>query len=147
MKDNCAIFGRYAVGSDNFLPTFRDHQSVPLWRVKNQNPLGFSTPENWGRQFVPETSVRYCHHSLRNDPEEHSSQLHRGGSLKSRTRIFKLRKESVAHAQFCLNLCLNLQCNKFSGASWLSPDTSQLWPTSQSYRCDVIRLASERLVL
>jgi hypothetical protein len=31
-----------------------------------------------------ETSVRNYHHSLRNDPEERSSQLCRGGSLKSR---------------------------------------------------------------
>jgi hypothetical protein len=32
----------------------------------------------------PETSVRNYHYSLRNDPEERSSQLLRGGSLKSR---------------------------------------------------------------
>ena len=32
----------------------------------------------------PETSVRNFHCSLRNDPEERSSQLLRGGSLKSR---------------------------------------------------------------
>jgi hypothetical protein len=30
----------------------------------------------------PETSVRNHHYSLRNDPEERSSQLLRGGSLK-----------------------------------------------------------------
>ena len=33
----------------------------------------------------PKTSVRKYHHSLRNDPEERSSHLLRGGSLKSRT--------------------------------------------------------------
>jgi hypothetical protein len=32
----------------------------------------------------PETSVRNCHYSLRNKTEERSSQLLRGGSLKSR---------------------------------------------------------------
>ena len=31
----------------------------------------------------PETSVRNYHHSLRNNPEESSSQLFRGGRLKS----------------------------------------------------------------
>jgi hypothetical protein len=31
----------------------------------------------------PETSVRNYHHSLRNDPEERSSRLLRGGRLKS----------------------------------------------------------------
>jgi hypothetical protein len=34
-----------------------------------------------------ETSVRNHHYSLRNDPEERSSQLHRGGSLKSRNEM------------------------------------------------------------
>jgi len=32
----------------------------------------------------PETSVRNYHYSLRNKPEELSSQLFRGGNLKSR---------------------------------------------------------------
>jgi hypothetical protein len=32
----------------------------------------------------PETSVRNYHYSLRNNPEERSSNLLRGGSLKSR---------------------------------------------------------------
>jgi len=33
----------------------------------------------------PETSVRNYYYSLHNNPEERSSQLLRGGSLKSRT--------------------------------------------------------------
>ena len=36
------------------------------------------------RQVVPERSVRNCHYSLRNDPEERCSHLLRGESLKSR---------------------------------------------------------------
>jgi len=31
----------------------------------------------------PETSVRNYHYSMRNNPEEHSSHLPRGGSVKS----------------------------------------------------------------
>ena len=37
-----------------------------------------------GPIVCPETSVRNYHHWLRNDPEERSSELLRGGSLKSR---------------------------------------------------------------
>jgi hypothetical protein len=35
----------------------------------------------------PDTSVRICHYSLRNDPEERSSELFRGGSLESHKRV------------------------------------------------------------
>ena len=41
------------------------------------------TPE-YGTNKLPETSVRNYHYSLRNKPEERSSQLLRGGSLKLR---------------------------------------------------------------
>jgi hypothetical protein len=34
-----------------------------------------------------ETSVRNCHYSLRNNPEERSSHLLRGGSQKSRVFV------------------------------------------------------------
>ena len=37
-----------------------------------------------GSVSCPEMSVRNYHYSLRNDPEERSSHLLRGGSLKSR---------------------------------------------------------------
>jgi len=43
----------------------------PFWNLR-MGPIG-----------CPETSVRNYHHSPRNDPEERSSQLLRGGSLKS----------------------------------------------------------------
>jgi hypothetical protein len=36
-----------------------------------------------GPVVCPETSVRNCHYSLRNNPEKRSSHLLRGGSLKS----------------------------------------------------------------
>ena len=35
-------------------------------------------------QSCPETSIINCHYSLRNNPEERSSHLLRGGSQKSR---------------------------------------------------------------
>jgi hypothetical protein len=44
----------------------------------------------------PETSVRNCHHSLRNNPEERGSQLLRGGSLKSRKFIALFRNNLKA---------------------------------------------------
>ena len=42
-----------------------------------------SGPLNMGPIGCPETSVRNCHYSLRNNPAERSSHLFRGGSLKS----------------------------------------------------------------
>ena len=64
----------YYVGSSgNSLPTFRDNLSAP--------PSLKTVPIGW-----PETSVRNCHYSLRNRPEERSSHLLCGGSLKSLLR-------------------------------------------------------------
>ena len=62
--DNCALLGYYAESSGNFLPTFGDNHSVPSSRVKMMGPIG-----------CPETSVRNCHYSLRNNLEERSSDL------------------------------------------------------------------------
>jgi len=45
---------------------------------------GFLTPLMMGPIFCPETSVRNYHYSLLNNPEERSSHLLCGGSLKSR---------------------------------------------------------------
>ena len=42
-----------------------------------------------GPTDCPETSVINYHYSLRNNPEEHSSRLLRGGSLKSNNRIVR----------------------------------------------------------
>ena len=66
------LLGHYTkIGCRNSLPTFRDNLSVPYSRVKNFGPIG-----------CPETSVRNCHYSLRNGPEENSSHLLRGGNQK-----------------------------------------------------------------
>jgi hypothetical protein len=65
---NCVLLGYYTASTGNLLPTFCDNLSAPRIR-----PI-----------CCPETSVRNYHYSRRNDPEERSSQLFRGGSLKSR---------------------------------------------------------------
>jgi hypothetical protein len=72
--ENCTLLGYYAASSGNFLRTFRDNLSVPS--------SGFTL--RMGPVGCPETSVINCHYSLRNNSEERSSQLLRGGSLKSR---------------------------------------------------------------
>jgi hypothetical protein len=55
--------------SGNFLPTFRYNKSVPL--IQNLEI---------GLMVCPEVSVRNYHYSLRNNTEERSSHLLRGGS-------------------------------------------------------------------
>jgi hypothetical protein len=55
--ENCALLGHYAASSGNFLPKFPDNLSILSSRVLNMGPKG-----------CPETSVRYYHYSLRNDP-------------------------------------------------------------------------------
>jgi hypothetical protein len=65
--------GYYVACSDNSLPTFRDNLSVPFLMVKKYGPI-----------CCPETSIRDYRYSLCNSPEERSSLLLRGGSLKSR---------------------------------------------------------------
>jgi len=57
------MLGYYATSSVNFLP---------LFRVNLCGPIRF--------QGCPETSVMNYHYSLRNNPEERSSHLLRGGS-------------------------------------------------------------------
>jgi len=61
--ENCALQGYYAASSYSFL----------LWALKTE-PMD-----------CPETSVRNCHYSLCNKPEERRYHLLRSGSLKSRT--------------------------------------------------------------
>jgi hypothetical protein len=70
MQD-CALLGYYAGNSGILSQMFRDN--LFLWSLRMRS-IGF-----------PETSVRNCHYSLRNNPEERGSQLLRGGSLKSRS--------------------------------------------------------------
>jgi hypothetical protein len=59
LSDYCALLGYDAASSGNFLLTFRDNPSGPILRVQ----------ESW------------------NNPEERSSQLLRGGNLKSGTSL------------------------------------------------------------
>jgi len=61
---NCAVLGCYvaSIGTTRFILDSR---------LLNMEPIDCS-----------ETSVRNCHYSLRNNPEERSSRLFRGGSLK-----------------------------------------------------------------
>jgi hypothetical protein len=63
--ENRSLLDYYAARRGNFLPTFWDNLSGPI--------LGW-----------PETSVRNYPYSLRNNPEERSSHLLRGGSSKPR---------------------------------------------------------------
>jgi len=67
LEEKCPLLVHYATSSFNFLPKFRETL----------------TPED-GTDRFPETSVRNYHYSLRNDPEERTSHLLCGGSLKSR---------------------------------------------------------------
>jgi hypothetical protein len=66
--ENCPLLGCYVDGSGKSLPTFRDNLSVPC--------SGFENPKNPedGTESCPETSAKYNHYSLRNNPEERSSQ-------------------------------------------------------------------------
>ena len=59
VDENCALLGYYAASSGCFVPTFRDNISV----------LSL-----WGPIRCPETSGRNYHYSLRNNPEERSSE-------------------------------------------------------------------------
>ena len=68
--------GYCAASSGNILATFRDYLPIcPIFRFRNLKirPIGCT-----------ETSVRNYHYSLRNNPEQHSSNLLSGGSVRSR---------------------------------------------------------------
>jgi len=60
--EHCALLGYYEESSCNYLPTFRDNLSGPIF--KGQELRG-----------CPETSVRNYHYSLRDSPEERSSHV------------------------------------------------------------------------
>jgi hypothetical protein len=62
----CALLDYYAASSGNFLLTFRDDLSVP---------------PTVGHEDVTERSVRHYRSSLRDNPEEGSSNLLRDGNL------------------------------------------------------------------
>ena len=70
-----------AISYRRFGTTYQYH----LQGVENLNLLDFAwiLYPKMEQKSGPETSVRNFHCSLRNDPEERSSHLLRGGSLKS----------------------------------------------------------------
>ena len=73
----CSLMGSYAVCSGTSSPTFRDNLSVLSSSAKNpESSSSFLKLDPIGCR---ETSVSY-HYTLRNNPEEHRSHLHRGGS-------------------------------------------------------------------
>jgi hypothetical protein len=75
---DCVLLQYFAASSGNSLPSLRDN----LWvRILKTGPIG-----------CPETSARNYHYYLRNNPEEHSSHLLRGGSQKSRMFLIDLRQ-------------------------------------------------------
>jgi hypothetical protein len=95
---NCVVLGHYEASSGNFLQTFRDNISVQSSRVQDTD----SRPLKMGLIGWPETSVINYHYTLRNDPEESSYLLLRGGSLKS---------NEVHKDRFLPRLCQFIVCN------------------------------------
>jgi hypothetical protein len=75
-QETCALLGNYAAYRGNSIPTFRETLLVPSSRVKNPWPL------KMGPIGFPETSVWIYHYTPRNFPEERTSHLLRGRSLK-----------------------------------------------------------------
>jgi hypothetical protein len=65
----CVLLAYYAVSSDNPSPTFRLKFSVPPSRI--QKPLTLKE----GTDTFSETSVKDCHSTLRNIPEDGRSYL------------------------------------------------------------------------
>jgi hypothetical protein len=110
--ENCSLPDYYAASSDNVLPTSRINLSVPSSGFKNTKILK-KTPRI-GLIGCPETWARNCHFSLRNTPEKRSSQLFRGGCLKSSPRYFAVvvmrQNVSVINSWFAPYSHMLLQC-------------------------------------
>ena len=71
--------------SGNFLLTFRENLSVPSSGfMYGMRPTGY-----------PETSVRIYHYSLGSNPEQRSSQLLHGGSLKSHVAFLGFKSKQL----------------------------------------------------
>ena len=69
VDENCALLDYYAESSGNFLLTFRDNLSGPIFRGQEENFLTL----NMGKTVCPEMSVRNYHCTLSNIPEQRSS--------------------------------------------------------------------------
>jgi len=82
--ENCVLFWP-VTQREVVLPYRRSGTRYPIF-VDQESWILFldSWPLNMGPIGRPETSVWNYHYSLRNTPEEHSSHLLRGGSLKSK---------------------------------------------------------------
>jgi hypothetical protein len=102
--ENYALLGCYAACIGYFLPTFRDNLSVPSSWVKNPKKVfGFLTLE-YRTDRLSRNVVKNNHYSLHNNPEERSSYIRRGGSLKSRNINYIGRNTSNARR---INLAMN----------------------------------------
>jgi len=82
-----------------FETTYRSH-------LQSQESTTF-LPSKMGPIGYPETSVRNYHYLLYNGPEESSSHLLRGGSLKSRTVPYPVCGCFVVQKQFCRIRCVH----------------------------------------
>ena len=72
VDENCSLVGYDAASSGSSLPTFGDNLSGS--HLQGSRIRDFL---RMGPICFPETSVKNCHCSLRNSPEERSSQLHK----------------------------------------------------------------------
>ena len=96
-KDEISVLLRcYTAYIGNYLSTFRYNLSVSSsWAalLSNMGPIG-----------CPETSVRNYHYPLRNNPEDHSAKLLRGGSPSSRSS--QTCSEPLQLDRSCQNSCV-----------------------------------------
>ena len=89
-EENCAVLRCYAASGGNFLQTFGTTYRCHLQGPRTKKLLD-SWPLKTGPIICPETSVWNYLHCLRNNPEERSSHLLRGGNLKSRIVLLQLQ--------------------------------------------------------
>ena len=72
----------------------------PIFRSQESKKKNNSWPLKMGLIGCPETSVINYRHSPRNNPEEHSSHLLRGGSLKSHVTDTTSSKKSTSQKNY-----------------------------------------------
>jgi hypothetical protein len=104
-EENCALLGYYAVSSGNFLPMSRYEIITPR---------------------CVQTLVRNYHHSLRNNPEEHSSHLLRSWSLKSRRHFLCLKYLTAQDSVLSKLLSMSDQNHQPRRKFWQALPTSVL---------------------
>jgi hypothetical protein len=81
LDENCSLLGYYAASSGNSLQTFQDNLSGPIF--KGQESWTLKTgPIGW-----PETSVSNYNYTLRNWPEDSSSQIMSSSGHKRKFRV------------------------------------------------------------